>query len=96
MSGVKGEGGLGMSARPRRRAGNLSALKLEVWSAIRAASVVIGDPGAEADLKLKAASTLATAGAVYLRILEGSEMQQRIDALERLVHRRNGHRKSAR
>jgi hypothetical protein len=94
MSGMKGEGGLGMSARPRRRSGNVSALKLEVWSAIRAASAIIGDPGAEADLKLKAASTLATAGAVYLRILEGSEMQERIDALEQLVHRRNGHGKS--
>jgi hypothetical protein len=84
-----------MSARPRRRSGNLSALKVEVWSAIRAASVMLGDPGAAADLKLKAASTLTTAGAVYLRILEGSEMQERIDTLERLVHRRNGHGKSA-
>jgi hypothetical protein len=92
---AKGEGGLGMSARPRRRSGNLSALKLEVWSAIRAASVILSDPGAAADLKLKAASTLATAGAVYLRILGGSETQERVEALEQLVQRRNGHGKSA-
>jgi hypothetical protein len=84
-----------MSARPRRRSGNLSALKVEVWGAIRAASLILGDPSAAADVKLKAASTLATAGAVYLRILEGSGMQARIDALEQLVHRRNGHGQSA-
>jgi hypothetical protein len=90
----KGRGGIGMSARPRRRSGNLSALKVEIWSAIRAASVIIADPTAEPDLKLKAASSIATAGAVYLRILEGSELQERIDALEQLVHRRNGHGKS--
>jgi hypothetical protein len=92
---AEGEGGLGVSARPWRRSGNLSALKVEVWSAIRAASLVIGDAGTEPELKLKAASTITTAGAVYLRILEGSEMQERIDALERLVHRRNGHGKPA-
>jgi hypothetical protein len=80
-----------MSTRLRRRSGNLSALKLEVWSGIRAASAIIADPRAEADLKLKAASTLATAGAVYLRLLEGGELASRIEALEQLVHRRNGH-----
>jgi hypothetical protein len=68
---------------------------VEVWGAIRAASVILGDPGVAADVKLKAASTLATAGAVYLRILEGSETQERVEALEQLVHRRNGHGKSA-
>ena len=75
-----------MSARPRRRAGNFSALKLEVWSAIRAASAIIADPTTEPDLKLKAASTMATAGAVYLRILEGSETENRIAAMEAVMH----------
>jgi hypothetical protein len=74
----------------RRRSGNLSALKLEVWSAIRAASAIIGDPTSEPEVKLKAASTLATAGAVYLRILEGSELEERITRLEALSQR-NGH-----
>jgi hypothetical protein len=67
--------------RPNRRSG----------AVFGPASAIIADPRAEADLTLKAASTLATAGAVYLRILEGSELQARIEALEEIVHRRNGH-----
>jgi hypothetical protein len=90
MSGVKGRGDTGMTARPRRRSGNLSALKVEIWGAIRAASAIIGDPHTEPDVKLKAASTLATAGAVYFRILEGSELQARLERLEALAQR-NGH-----
>jgi hypothetical protein len=85
MSGVKGEGGIDMSARPRRRSGNLSALKLEVWGAIRAASVIMADPSTGPDVRLKAASTMATAGAVYLRILMGSETEDRIAEMEALM-----------
>jgi hypothetical protein len=74
-----------MNARPRRRSGNLSALKLEVWSAVRAAAAILADPRAAADLKLKAASTVATAGAVYLRILEGSDTDARLAEMEALM-----------
>jgi hypothetical protein len=85
-----------MSVRPRRRAGNIQALKVEVWSAIRAASAIIADPTADADVKLKAASTLATAGGVYLRILEGSETEDRVAQMEAMMHTvldqaQNGH-----
>jgi hypothetical protein len=75
-----------MSVRPRRRAGNIQALKVELWGAIRAASAVITDPEADADLKLKAASTLATAGGVYLRILEGHETEDRVAQMEAMMH----------
>jgi hypothetical protein len=75
-----------MGARPRRRSGNFLALKVEVWSAIRAASVIIADPTTEPDLKLKAASTMATAGAVYLRILDGSEIEDRVARMEAMMH----------
>jgi hypothetical protein len=74
-----------MSVRPRRRAGNIQALKVELWGAIRTASAVISDPEAEADLKLKAASTLATAGGVYLRILEGSDTEDRVTQMEAVM-----------
>jgi hypothetical protein len=85
-----------MNPRPRRRAGNLSALKLEVWSAIRATAAIIADPEAGADLKLKAASTLATAGGVYLRILECRETEERVAQMEAMMHTvleqaQNGH-----
>jgi hypothetical protein len=82
---AEGEGGLGMSARPRRRSGNLSALKVELWAAIRAASAIVGDRDSEPELKLKAASTLATAGGVYLRILEGSDTEDRVAQMETLM-----------
>jgi hypothetical protein len=82
MSSMKGEGDHVMNARPRRRSGNLSALKLEVWSAIRAASTIIADATTEPELKLKAASTTATAGGVYLRILEGSDTEDRVTQME--------------
>jgi hypothetical protein len=61
-----------MSARPRRRAGNLAALKVELWGAIRAASAFITDPEASPELKLRAVSAIGTAAAVYARILEGT------------------------
>jgi hypothetical protein len=85
-----------MKARPRRRSGNLSALKLELWSAIRAASVIIATTTTEPELKLKAASTIATAGAVYLRILEGSDTEDRVAQMEGLMQSileqtQNGH-----
>jgi hypothetical protein len=85
-----------MSVRPRRRAGNIQALKVEVWGAIRAASAVITDPEADPELKLKAASTLATAGGVYLRILEGSETETRVAEMETMMRTvleqaQNGH-----
>ena len=85
-----------MSVRPRRRAGNIQALKVEVWGAIRAASAVITDPDADPELKLKAASTLATAGGVYLRILEGSETETRVADMENIIQTaldqaQNGH-----
>ncbi len=81
----EGEGAIAMSVRPRRRAGNIQALKVELWGAIRAASAVITDPEADPEVKLKAASTLATAGGVYLRILEGSETEAKVTDMERLV-----------
>jgi hypothetical protein len=85
-----------MSARPRRRSGNLSALKVELWSAIRAVAVIVGDRYSGPELKLKAASTIATVGGVYLRILEGSDTENRVSAMESamqsiLEHTRNGH-----
>jgi hypothetical protein len=74
-----------MSARPRRRSGNLSALKLELWAAIRAASVIIGDAATEPELKLKAAATIATAGGVYLRILQGADTEDRVAQMEAVM-----------
>jgi hypothetical protein len=69
----EGEGGERMSARPQRRSGNLSALKVELWTAIRAASGMLDDAETTPELKLRAVSAIATAAAVYARILEGGK-----------------------
>ncbi len=59
-----------MKARPQRRSGNFSALKVEIWASIREVSAVIADPETTPDLKVRALSAIAAAGGVYLRILE--------------------------
>jgi hypothetical protein len=63
-----------MSARPQRRSGNLSALKVEIWASIREVAAIVGTPGTPVDLKVCGLSAIAAAGGVYLRILE-SERQ---------------------
>jgi hypothetical protein len=80
-----------MSARPQRRSGNLPALKVELWAAIRAASALIADPESPPELRLRAVSALSTAAAVYARILYDHELEQRLAALEAADHERNGH-----
>jgi hypothetical protein len=64
-----------MKARPQRRSGNFSALKVELWASIREVSAVIAYPETTPDLKVRALSAIAAAGGVYLRLLE-SERQQ--------------------
>ena len=74
-----------MSVRPRRRAGNIQALKVELWHAVRCASAVMSDSETEPELRLRAASAIATAGGVYLRILEGAETETRVADMERAI-----------
>jgi hypothetical protein len=71
-----------MSARPQRRSGNLSALKVELWAAIRATSAIIADPETPTELRVRAVSAMATASSVYARILYDHEIEQRLSALE--------------
>jgi hypothetical protein len=70
-----------MSARPQRRSGNLPALKVEVWAAIRAASGIIADPETPTEMRLRAVSAIATAASVYRGILE-IDVQAQILAIE--------------
>jgi hypothetical protein len=61
-----------MKPRPQRRSGNFSALKVEVWAAIREASAVLSAPETTPELKLRAVSAIATAAAVYAKLLEST------------------------
>ena len=61
-----------MKPRPQRRSGNFAALKVEIWSAIRAAAALLDDPDTSPELRLRAVSAVATAGAVYAKLLEAT------------------------
>ncbi len=82
-----------MDAKPRQRrdSGDLCQLKVELWAGARAAAAVLDDPGASPTEKLRAISALATAGAVYLKLLSETEIEARLSALERAAAERHGH-----
>ena len=63
--------------RPQRRSGNFAALKVEMWSAIRAAAAMLDDPETTPELRLRAVSAVATAGAVYAKLLESRPDEDR-------------------
>lgn len=62
-----------MKSRRRRDRGDICQLRVELWAGIRAASAMVEDPETTPALKLRAVSALATAAAVYARILEGGK-----------------------
>ena len=82
-----------MRAKPRQRrdSGDLCQLKVELWAGVRAAAAMVDDPGATPTEKLRAISALATAGAVYLKLLSETEIEARLSALERAAAERHGH-----
>ncbi len=66
-----------------RRCGDIRALKRAVWRGICCAERVILNDEASDDKRLRAVATLATAAGVYAKILEASELEGRLSALER-------------
>jgi hypothetical protein len=62
-----------MQGKPRRRrdSGDWCQLRVELWAGIKAASGLLDDAETTPELKLRAVSALATAAAVYARILQG-------------------------
>jgi hypothetical protein len=74
-----------MAARPQRRSGNLSALKVELWATIRYLSATIADVDGLPELRLRACSAMAANAGVYRQLLETSDLEQRLVALERAL-----------
>jgi hypothetical protein len=72
-------------ARPRRRrgSGSLGQLKARLWAVIEYTSALVedGEPLPH-DLRLRACNSLTQAAATYYKILEGAELQARVEALE--------------
>jgi hypothetical protein len=71
-----------MASRPQRRSGNLSALKVELWACIRFLSTTIANEDSSRELRLRACSAMAANAGVYRQLLETSDLEERLTALE--------------
>jgi hypothetical protein len=80
------------SLQQRRRAGDLPALKIEVWMALLTAAEILADPESAPELKLRCVHAIAQTGGVYMNLLKVSDFEQRLAAVEEAVRlsRRNG------
>jgi hypothetical protein len=82
-----------MPVKPRRRgrAGDLQALKVEVWTAIRYLADTIENQQLPVEVRLRACSAMAVNAGVYRQLLAESDIEARLAAVEAALHERNGH-----
>jgi hypothetical protein len=77
--------------RRRRASGDLSQLKVEVWACIRYLADTIENEELTREIRLRACSAMAANAGVYRQLLETSDLEQRLTALEqRFVESPNG------
>ena len=91
---AKGAPSLGKSSRerPHRAVGDLESLRRKMWQAVIEAEALLLRPRASTATKVRAIHALVQAGAAYHRLLQISEIEERIRRLEAAVlARRNGH-----
>jgi hypothetical protein len=68
--------------RRRRASGDLSQLKVEVWACIRYLADTIENEELARELRLRACSAMAANAGVYRQLLETSDLEARLTALE--------------
>jgi hypothetical protein len=68
--------------RRRRAAGDLSQLKVELWACIRHLADTIENEELSQELRLRACSAMGQVGGVYRALIQASELESRISALE--------------
>lgn len=66
----------------RLKAGAVHDVKLRMWEAIEAAATVLRDPEADPGLRLRACHAVTQSAASYVKVLEASEFEARLAALE--------------
>jgi hypothetical protein len=71
-----------LKRRKRRRAGDIKALKVEVWAALCEASAIAEDPETPPDRKLRAVSAIGVVAGMYRQLLDASNVDARLTALE--------------
>jgi hypothetical protein len=77
--------------RKRHHSGSIGSLKGMLWASLCEAMRIVEDSKTPKVVRLRAISAVSTAGAVYAKLLEQSELEPRVEALEQaLQSRRNG------
>lgn len=71
--------------RRRAKAGDLEALRREMWHAVRKVSDILDDPDADPGDTIRAANALAALGNAYRGVTETSVLEERLAALEAAV-----------
>jgi hypothetical protein len=78
--------------RPHRGPGELQDLRRKVWQAVLEAEALLMRPRASISTKLRAIHALTQVAMAYQRIVQGTELEDRVAALEAAVQRRrNGY-----
>jgi hypothetical protein len=75
--------------RPRQ-AGTLAQVRMTLWWAVQHAQFVMSATP-DATMRLRAVHAITQASMAYCKVQETIDLQARVDALEHLVNRRNGH-----
>jgi hypothetical protein len=78
--------------RQRRGTGTLGQLKGRLWAVIEYSTRLVEDEIMPHELRLKSCHALTQAAMAYCKITEQTELEARIQALERAATERNGHR----
>lgn len=77
-------------ARQTRAPGDIKAVQARLWGALEAACGVLDDPESDAPLRLRAVHAVTQATATYAKVLEATEFEGRLRALEDQVNHANG------
>ena len=65
-----------------RLPGDVADVRRVVWDAVVAASDVVADPDVDALVRLRAVHAVTQAAGAYLKVVEASEFEARLTALE--------------
>lgn len=73
-----------MSIKRIRNAGDIDKLKIKVWRMVLRAEKMALDENSDDKIALRSIHACIQAGAVYMKILEATDLEERIKRLEEL------------
>jgi hypothetical protein len=88
---MNGEENQAVRSRKRhRKAGDMAALKRRLWRALCEAEDILDEPERTPELRLKCVQAMATAAGYYRQLLETSDLEQQLAAIEARLARGEG------